>query len=99
MTSDESARGPRDELRDSRNAIEVVDRRIVALLAQRVALGLRAAEAKRAAGLPMVDRARESDVLRSVLAAAREHSLPSDSVERIFEQIIDLSRRTQEAAR
>jgi chorismate mutase len=99
MTSDESARGPRDELRDCRNAIEVVDRRIVALLAQRVALGLRAAEAKRAAGLPMVDRARESDVLRSVLAAAREHSLPSDSVERIFEQIIDLSRRTQEAAR
>jgi chorismate mutase len=99
MTADEPVSGPRDELRDSRNAIEVVDRRIVALLAQRVALGLRAAEAKRAAGLPMVDRARESEVLRSVLAAAEEHDLPSKAVERIFERIIDLTRRMQESTR
>ena len=99
MTSDTSPREPRDELRDCRNAIEVVDRRIVALLAQRVALGLRAADAKRAAGLPLVDRARESDVLRSALAAAREHALPAESVEQIFERIIELSRRAQEAAR
>jgi chorismate mutase len=90
---------PHDELRDCRNAIEVVDRRIVELLAQRVALGLRAAEAKRAAGLPIVDRSRESAVLRSVLAVAGEHDLPPEPVERIFEQIIDLCRRAQENAR
>ena len=99
MTTEGSASEPLDELRDCRNAIEVVDRRIIDLLAQRVALGLRAAEAKRAAGLPIVDRARESDVLRSVLTAAREHDLPAASVERIFERIIDLSRRAQETAR
>ena len=99
MTADDPAREPRDELRDCRNAIEVVDQRIVALLAQRVSLGLRAAEAKRAAGLPIVDRARESDVLRSVHSAAREHDLPPESVERIFERIIELSRRAQENGR
>ena len=99
MTSDAAPRGPRDELRDCRNAIEVVDQRIVTLLAQRVALGLRAAEAKRAAGLPLVDPAREADVLRIVLVAARDNGLPAEPVERIFERIIELSRRAQENGR
>jgi chorismate mutase len=99
MTADEPVPGPRDELRECRNAIEVVDQRIVALLAQRVALGLRAAEAKRAAGLPLVDRARESEVLRGALAAARDHELPPEAVQRIFERIIELSRRAQEPPR
>jgi chorismate mutase len=99
MTSERTRREPRDELRDCRNAIEVIDTRIVTLIAQRVQLGLRAAEAKRAAGLPLVDPARESEVLRFVLAAARDHELPDEPVQRIFERIIELSRRAQEKPR
>ena len=99
MTPGSSPHSPHDELRDCRNAIEVVDRRLVELLSQRVELGLRAADAKRAAGLPLVDPAREAEVLRTVVTAANEHGLPADPVERIFEQIIELSRRAQEAAR
>jgi chorismate mutase/prephenate dehydratase len=98
-TSDRFARDPGDELRDCRNAIEVVDRRIVALLAQRVELALRAASAKRAAGLPMVDRAREAEVIDRVIAEGRIHDLPPDAVERVFEWIVDMSRRAQEERR
>jgi chorismate mutase len=93
------ARDPRDELIDCRNAIEVVDRRIVVLLAQRVALALRAADAKRAAGIPIVDRAREAEVLHGVGAEARSHDLPADAVEQIFERIVAMSRRAQEKRR
>jgi chorismate mutase/prephenate dehydratase len=94
-----SPRDPREELIDCRNAIEVVDRRIVGLLAQRVALALRAASAKRAAGLPLVDRAREAEVLHRVAAEARGHDLPADAVEHIFERIVAMSRRAQEDGR
>ena len=97
-SSGESARDPRDELMDCRNAIEVVDRRIVALIAQRVALGVRAAAAKQAAGLPIRDRAREGEVLRAVLVAAEEEGLPAKPLRKIFEHVIDVSRRAQEDA-
>ena len=97
MTSaSESARDPRDELRDCRNAIEVIDRRLVALLAQRVALGLRAADAKRRAGLPIIDASREAEVLRVAVDAAREEGLPIESVRDLFERIVRISRQAQE---
>jgi chorismate mutase len=93
------ARDARDELRDCRNAIEVVDRRIVALLAQRVSLALRAASAKRAANLPLVDAAREAEVFQRVLAEGRLHALPADALQEIFERIVAMSRRAQEDPR
>jgi chorismate mutase/prephenate dehydratase len=98
-TPDRFPRDPQDELRDCRNAIEVVDSRIVALLAQRVALALRAASAKRAAGLSLVDRAREAEVIDRVVAEGRSHDLPAEAIERVFKGIIDMSRRAQENAR
>jgi chorismate mutase/prephenate dehydratase len=98
-TPDRFPREPRDELRDCRNAIEVVDSRIVALLGERVALALRAAAAKRAAGLSLVDPVREAEVIERVVAEGRRHHLPSGAVEQVFERIIDMSRRAQESAR
>jgi chorismate mutase len=98
-TPDRFPRDPHEELMDCRNAIEVVDRRIVALLAQRTALALRAADAKRAAGLPLVDRRREAEVIDRVVAEGRSHDLPADGIEQVFERILAMSRRAQEDAR
>jgi prephenate dehydrogenase len=98
-TSGEAARTPGEVLMECRNAIEVVDRRIVALLAQRVALGLRAATAKRDAGLPIADPAREADVFANVVAAADEQGLSVGAVRDIFQRIVAMSRRAQEDAR
>lgn len=100
MTSpDGSARDPNDELMECRNAIEVVDQRIVTLLAQRVALALRAARAKRDAGLPIVNTMREADVIHAATRAASAEGLPAEPVREIFRQIVGLSRRAQEDAR
>ncbi len=98
-TSDGSTRDPHDELMECRNAIEVVDQRIVSLLAQRVALALRAARAKREAGLPIVNANREAEVIQAALAAASVEGLPADPVREIFQQIVGISRRAQESAR
>jgi chorismate mutase len=100
MTTPDSAQGdPHEELRDCRNAIEVIDRRIVGLLGQRVALGLRAAAAKRTAGLPLKDGAREAEVLEHAVREGRILALPEKDVRKIFERIVDMSRRAQEDAR
>ena len=100
MTTPESAdRDARLELIDCRNAIEVIDRRIVTLLAQRVALGLRAAAAKRSQGLPLKDKEREKEVVARAVAEARTHGLAEKAVRKIFEQVVDMSRRAQEEAR
>jgi chorismate mutase len=98
-TPDRFPRDPHEELMDCRNAIEVVDRRIVALLAQRTALALRAADAKRAAGLQLVDRKREAEVIDRVVAEGRSHDLPADGIEKVFQRILAMSRRAQEDAR
>ena len=97
-TTDGSARDPHDELMECRNAIEVVDQRIISLLAQRVALALRAARAKRDAGLPIVNPDREADVIQAAIAAASVEGLPADPVREIFQQIVGISRRAQESA-
>lgn len=86
---------PGAALRDCRNAIEEVDRRIVALLAERMTLCLRAATAKRNAALPIVDPVREAEVLRSAQALAAESGLPPEPVREIFERIVALARRAQ----
>jgi chorismate mutase len=98
-TPADAGRDPREELLECRNAIEVVDRRIVALLAQRVVLGLRAAAAKRSVGLPILDPRREADVIRGALAAADAEGLPAAPVREIFQRIVEISRRAQEDAR
>lgn len=95
-TSDDAAR---EELTECRNAIEVVDQRIVALLAQRMELGVRAARAKRKAGLPIFDAEREAAVIRRVTAAAREHALATEPVKAIFRHVVGMSRQAQETAR
>lgn len=98
-TAGEPARDPRDALMECRNAIEVVDQRIVALLAQRVELGLRAARAKRSAELPIRDPEREAQVISAAVDAAISAGLPAGLVREIFERVVEISRRAQESGR
>ena len=87
---------PRAALAECRGAIEEVDRRIVELLAERVALGQRTADLKRAAGLPLLDPRREAEVIRRVTALGRERGMASEAVREIFWQIVGMCRRAQE---
>ena len=89
---------PLAELAQCRTQIEEIDRRLIALLAERVALGRTTAALKRAAGLPILDPQREAEVIRRAVATAREHDLPVEAVREVFWHVVGLSRRAQEAA-
>ena len=98
MTAADDAGEPLAALVQCRSEIEELDRRLVALLAERVALGRRTALLKRAAGLPILDPQREAEVIRRAVVNAREHNLPVEAVREMFWQVVGLSRRAQEEA-
>jgi chorismate mutase/prephenate dehydratase len=90
---------PSPELRRIRRRIDAIDRRIVALLSERAALGLTAREAKRAAGRRAIrDPEREQAVLAQI-AAANPGPLPDDDLLAIYRRIISATRRVESAAR
>ena len=91
-----TANDPLTELATCRAQIEEIDRKLVALLAERVALGRRTATIKRAAGLPILDPQREAEVIRRAVTTAREHDLPVEAVREVFWHVVGLSRRAQE---
>jgi chorismate mutase len=98
-TSGDEMRDPRGALAECRETIEELDRRIIALLADRIAVGKRTTALKQAAGLPILDPAREAEVIRRAVATARTHGLPTEPVREIFWHIVGMSRRAQEEAR
>lgn len=85
------------ELARCRAEIERIDNEIISLLAERLVLGKRTGDLKRAAGLPILDPTREAAVIRRVTAAAREAGLPPEPIREVFWQIVGMSRREQEA--
>ncbi len=78
-----------------RAEIERVDREIVERVAERVRLAREVGKAKRAAGLPTLDPAREAAVVRSAGALAREAGLVDEEMRTLFWHLIGLSRRAQ----
>jgi len=85
-----------DELTRLRRDIEAIDRRLVELLAERIELGRRTGEIKREAGRPILDAAREAEVIRRAVTAARELGVPQEATREIFWHIVGMSRRLQE---
>ena len=71
-----------------RGDIDRIDRTIVALLAERMRLGLAVGEIKRALDRPFRSPAREAEVLTRVRHAATG-ALSPESAERIFHAIIE----------
>jgi chorismate mutase len=87
------------ELVECREAIEEIDRRIVALLAERINVARRTGALKRVAGQPILDPKREAEVIRRAVATAREQAVPTEPVREIFWHIVGMSRRAQEEER
>jgi chorismate mutase len=83
------------ELSRLREEIARIDRTLIELIAERVRLARKVGVAKRAAGLPTQDPAREAAVIRQAAESAREAGLMDDDIRQIFWQVIGLSRRAQ----
>jgi prephenate dehydrogenase len=90
---DLGARSP--ELREARDHIDAIDRDIVHLVARRMELARRAAKAKAAIGAPVLDGAREAELLATRGQWARDEKVDPAGVEDLFRAILTLSRRTQ----
>jgi prephenate dehydrogenase len=83
------------ELKQTREHIDAVDREIIRLLARRAQLARRAADAKLKLGAPVLDAAREAEVMRARRDWAAEMRLDQDGVAAIFEDVIKMARRAQ----
>lgn len=90
---DLGARSP--ELKETRDHIDGIDRDIVRLIARRMELVRRAARAKAALGAPVLDAAREAELLAARARWADESKIDASGVEDVFRSILTLSRRTQ----
>jgi prephenate dehydrogenase len=83
------------ELKETREHIDAIDHSIVRLLAQRAQLQERAARAKAALGAPVLDGAREADLLAARCAWANELKLDVEGTRSVFRAILTMSRRSQ----
>ncbi|HEY6557237.1 MAG TPA: chorismate mutase [Polyangiaceae bacterium] len=83
------------ELEALRRAIDEVDHRILELVAERVRLVLAVGEYKRTNALPVYDPERERHLLER-LSRAAPAPLDGDTARRIFERLVDESRRLEQ---
>ena len=74
-----------------------LDGELVRLMAERERLARAIGAAKRTAGIPTLDPAREAAVVRRAAALAREHDLDEEDVRAVFWKLIASSRRAQQA--
>ena len=82
-------------LKRLRAELERVDRALIELIAERVAISRGVASAKRGAALPPLDPTREAAVIRRVTELARQVGAPEEDVRYIFWHLIAMSRRIQ----
>jgi chorismate mutase len=83
------------ELRRVRGEIERIDRGIVGLIAERVALARQVGPLKQALGMPILDPPREAAIVRRASELAREAGLSDEDVRYVFWHLVGLSRRVQ----
>jgi chorismate mutase len=86
-----------EELRRLREAIDRIDEVLVKLLNQRARYAIEIGEMKGILDLPVYSPDREKDVLRHVETESRGPLEPA-AVRRLFERIIDESRRVEREA-
>ncbi len=84
-----------DPLEALRADIDAIDNRLLELLAERVQKVLAVGDVKRERGLLVYDPDRERRVIER-LAAAAPAPLRGDMVRRVFERVIDESRRAEQ---
>ena len=90
MTSDEA----KSALANFRSQIDVVDRRIVAMLNERTRIVEQIGCVKRAMSMAIYEPKREDEVFENAIAA-NSGPLPPEAIRRIFERIIDEMRVVQ----
>jgi chorismate mutase len=79
---------------DFRQEIDRLDRELLRIFNARAALALRIGEIKKEKGLPVYDPDRERRIFEA-MTAANPGPLEDDAIVRLFERVIDESRRLE----
>ncbi len=82
-------------LPDLREEIRGIDDELLALVRKRLDVARRVADAKRDAGLPVLDPAREAAVVRYAGEFAHRHGLVEEDVRTLFWALVGLTRRAE----
>src|SRR4029453_11381065 len=86
------------DLASLRDRIEAVDRQIIALIAERLAIVEHVIEAKLASASPFRDREREEALVARLRAMGVAASVDPHQIERMYRVVMDMSVAHQEAA-
>lgn len=86
------------EVASLRTQIESVDEALIALIGRRLCLARAIGCAKRAAGEPVTDPAREAAVVTRASVLAREAGVPDDEIRAVYWRLLAMSRRAQLAS-
>ena len=89
--------GRPDAMDELRRRIDAIDRRMVQLLNDRAGCAIALGRIKQKRGLPIYQPAREEEVLGNV-QRTNDGPLQSEALRRLFERIIDESRRIERIA-
>jgi len=81
-------------LRDCRDRIDELDRRILDLINERTRIVERIGQVKQGLKMPIYEPKREDEVFRNVTGSNRG-PLPDEAARRVFERIIDEMRNVQ----
>ncbi len=77
-----------------RKAIDTIDRQLVELFNRRAEQAIAIGKMKKERGIPVYDPVRENEIFRN-LREANKGPLTPDAMQRLFERIIDESRRIE----
>jgi len=88
---------PVDAIEELRLRIDAIDRKVVRLLNERAGCAIALGRVKNERGLPIYQPAREEEVLGNVQRSSGG-PLESEALRRLFERIIDESRRIERLA-
>ena len=83
------------DLQECREKLDVIDKKIVELFEERMAVSEEVARYKAKHGLPVLDESREKQKLASVRSLVKEKS-NKEAAAQLFEKIMELSRARQE---
>lgn len=84
-----------ERLPELRARIRGIDDELLRLVRRRLDVACEVADAKREAGLPVLDPAREAAVVRHAGEFARDHDLDEEDVRALFWALIGLTRRAE----
>jgi 3-deoxy-7-phosphoheptulonate synthase/chorismate mutase len=85
-----------EDIEELRSEINKLNKDIIEKIKKRVEIAQKIGEVKKKHGKPIKDKARESIVYQQVKRLSEKNCLPSDNIESIFKEIINICIKAEE---